>query len=154
MFRAQQAFADDEGLLEQRDRVGWAARRLVGGGQAVPRVSVSGCRGQQPVKVRGQRLADRDGLGRAVAELDQVIERQEPSLSRILARSGSAWLAGLAAPASAVTCTGTSLTASRSDDPASDRARDSSSDAAPGRPPPAAARTIRPGRSEPPCHRR
>jgi len=33
---------------------------------------------QQPLKVRGQRLADRDGLRRAVAELDQVIERQEP----------------------------------------------------------------------------
>ncbi len=79
MLRAQQAFADDQGLLEQRDRVGWAARRLVGSGQAVPRVQyVRMLAPQQPVKVRGQRLADRDSLGRAIAELDQVIERQEP----------------------------------------------------------------------------
>ena len=79
MLRAQQALPDDQGLLEQRDRLGRAARRLVGGGQAVPRVQrVRMVGAQQPLKVRGQRLADRDGLRRAVAELDQVIERQEP----------------------------------------------------------------------------
>ena len=79
MVGAQQALPDGQGLLEQRDRLGDPARRQVGGGEAVPRVQGVGMVGtQQPLEVRGQRLADRDGLRRAVTQLKQVIERDEP----------------------------------------------------------------------------
>jgi len=33
---------------------------------------------QYPLEVRGQRLADRDRLWRAVAQFNQVIQREEP----------------------------------------------------------------------------
>jgi len=35
-------------------------------------------RAQQPLELRGQRLTDRDGLRGAIAQLDQVIKRDEP----------------------------------------------------------------------------
>ena len=59
--------------------LGDPARRQIGGGEAVPRVQGVGmARTQQPLEVRGQRLTDRDCLRGAIAQLDQVIKRDEP----------------------------------------------------------------------------
>src|ERR1700678_349600 len=79
MVRAKQPLPADQSLLEQRNRLGGPARRLVGGGEAVSRVQrVWMIVTQRSVKVGDQRLADGDGLRRTVAELNQVIEREEP----------------------------------------------------------------------------
>ena len=59
-----------------------ASRRLVGGGGRSARSAVRMAGAQYLFKVRGQRLADRDSLGRAVTELDQVIKRQETELQQ------------------------------------------------------------------------
>ena len=79
MVGAQLAHEYGQSLLEQRDRVGDPVRRQIGGGEAVARVQgVWMARTQQPLEVRGQRLTDRDGLRGAVAQLNQVIKRDEP----------------------------------------------------------------------------
>ena len=63
------ALPHGQGLLEQRDRLGDPACRQVGGGEAVPRVQGVGMvRTQQTLEILGQRLADRDGLRRAVTQ--------------------------------------------------------------------------------------
>ena len=79
MVGAQQSLSCGQGLLEQRDRVGYPVRREIGGGEAVPRVQgVRMVRPQQPLKVGSQRLADRDGLRGTIAQLNEVIKRDEP----------------------------------------------------------------------------
>ena len=47
---------------------------------------------QHPLEICGQRLAGRDGLRRAVAQLDQVVQRQEPEPQQVPGQ----FLAGLA----------------------------------------------------------
>ena len=68
MVGTEQPLPVRENLLDQRDRVGDPARRVVGGGEAVARAhGVRMARAEQTLEVRGQGLADRDGARHAVA---------------------------------------------------------------------------------------
>ena len=79
MVGAQQPLASGQSLLEQRDRLSGAARRLVGGSEAVPRghgVRVVGT--QHMLELRNQRPADRNRLQGAVAQYVEVMQHPEP----------------------------------------------------------------------------
>ena len=73
MVGAQQPLPVGQGLLVQGDRLGGAARGLVGDGEVVPRGQGVGVVGaQQPHLIGEQRLADQDRLRRAVTQIAQV----------------------------------------------------------------------------------
>jgi len=114
-----------------------AACRQVSGGQAVLRVEVSGWRAPASLEIGRQRLAHRDGLRRAVAQLDQVVQPR----NRAAAAPGQPFPAfARARPpgrGKAVTCSERSLTAGRSRDTSRTRAQPRARRRRPGRPPPA-----------------
>jgi hypothetical protein len=63
---AHHSFVVGEGLLEERDRLGHAPRRLVGGREVIPRCEGAGVVGaQQPLAVGESLLEERDRLGHA-----------------------------------------------------------------------------------------
>lgn len=71
MIGTEQPFPGRENLLDQRDRVGGPARRMVRGGEPFSRVhGVRMIRTQGPLEAGDQPLTEHDGLRHAVAGLD------------------------------------------------------------------------------------